>query len=309
MAKKARGSNEGDQPKKDTMKWTDHMDVVLLDALLEQQVNGNRVDGTFTSTAYNNVLKVCREELKYPFDKDHLKNHIKTLKNHFNTCHGLFKGLSGFVWSSTTKMFEAEPEVWNALFEAKPHAKKWRYTEIQNYDKLSDLFAKDRATGEGTMSAKEKVQQWEKEGSSSQFIDVDRQEEVRSESPDPLNPQFNSQSGNTTKNLKRKASTMDSRDKQVEMIQSSINNVAEAIREGNTLAEKGVEVLQKAQPRIYSEEEVYTELLKIGVPDSIVLEAFLFLVNGAQKMRVFFAIPSEKRYELLIKWMYPSTEH
>ena len=74
------------------------------------------------------------------------------------------------------------------------------------------------------MSAKEKVQQWEKEGSSSQFIDVDRQEEVTSESPDPLNPQFNSQSGNTTKNLKRKASTMDSREKQVEMIQSSINS-------------------------------------------------------------------------------------
>ena len=43
---------------------------------------------------------------------------------------------------------------------------------------------------------------------------------------------------------------MDSRDKQVEMIQSSINNVAKAIREGNTIAEKGVEVLQKAQPRI-----------------------------------------------------------
>ncbi|KAL5545653.1 hypothetical protein UlMin_005340 [Ulmus minor] len=107
----------------------------------------------------------------------------------------------------------------------------------------------------------------------------------------------------------RNTSTMDSRDKQVEMIQSSINNVAEAIREGNTIVEKGVEVLQKAQPRIYLEEEVYAKLLKIGVPDSIVLEAFLFLVNGAQKKRAFFAVPSEKRYELLIKWMYPSTEH
>ena len=93
------------------------------------------------------------------------------------------------------------------------------------------------------------------------------------------------------------------------MIQSSINNVAEAIREGNTIAKKRVEVLQKAQPRIYSEEEVYAELLKIGVHDVIVLQAFLFLVNGAQKMRAFFAVPSEKHYELLIKWMYPSTEH
>ena len=32
--------------KKDTVKSTDHMDVVLLDALLKQQVNGNHVDET-----------------------------------------------------------------------------------------------------------------------------------------------------------------------------------------------------------------------------------------------------------------------
>ncbi|XP_062085603.1 uncharacterized protein At2g29880-like [Humulus lupulus] len=137
------------------------MDVVLLDALLEQQANGNRIDGTFTTTTYNIVLKICQEELKYPFDKDHLKNRIKTLKINFNACYDLFKSLSGFSWSPITKMFEAD-EVWNALIEAKPSAKKWRMAGFQNYDKLLELFAKDRATGEGAISAKEKVQQWEK---------------------------------------------------------------------------------------------------------------------------------------------------
>ena len=117
MAKKAKGNIDGEQLKKDTVKWTEHMDVVLIDALLEQQANGNRVDGTFTTTAYNNVLKICREELKYQFDKDHLKNRIKTLKINFNACHDLFRGLSGFAWSPITKMFEAEPEVWNTLIE------------------------------------------------------------------------------------------------------------------------------------------------------------------------------------------------
>ena len=85
------------------------MDAVLIDALLEQQVNGNRVDGTFTTTAYNNVLTICQGELKYPFNKDHLKNRIKTLKTNFYTCYELFKGLSGFAWSPLTKMFKAEP--------------------------------------------------------------------------------------------------------------------------------------------------------------------------------------------------------
>lgn len=117
MAKKAKGSVDGDQPKKDTVKWTEVMDVVLIDALLEQQINGNRVNGTFTTTAYNNVLQICPEELNYPFDKDRLKNRIKTLKINFNAWHDLFKGLSRFAWSPVTKMFEAEPEVWNTLIE------------------------------------------------------------------------------------------------------------------------------------------------------------------------------------------------
>ena len=48
------------------------------------------------------------------------------------------------------------------LVQAKPSAKKWRHTEIHHYDKLSELFARDRATGEGAVSVKENVQQWKK---------------------------------------------------------------------------------------------------------------------------------------------------
>ena len=117
MTNKAKRNIEGERPKKDTVKWTEKIDVVLIDALLEQQVNGNRVDGTFTTTAYNNVLKICREELNYPFEKDHLKNRLKTLKSNFNACYDLFKCLGEFAWSPVTKMFEAEPGVWNALIE------------------------------------------------------------------------------------------------------------------------------------------------------------------------------------------------
>ncbi|KAK1591193.1 hypothetical protein Q3G72_003688 [Acer saccharum] len=171
---------EGGQPKKDIVKWTECMDRVLLNALLGQQVNGNRIDGTLTTSAYNNVLKICREELKYPFDKDHLKNRIKNLKINFNAGYDLLKGLSGFSWSPITRMFEAEPE-------SKPSAKKWRVTEIQNYDKLLELFVKDRANGEGVISAKEKVKQWENEGCD-QVIDLEHLEEVTTDNFNPVSP-------------------------------------------------------------------------------------------------------------------------
>ena len=59
MVKKAKGIVGGEESKRDNVKWTESMDLVLVDALLEQQLNGNRCDGTFTTTAYNNVLKFC----------------------------------------------------------------------------------------------------------------------------------------------------------------------------------------------------------------------------------------------------------
>ncbi|KAK3228991.1 hypothetical protein Dsin_000872 [Dipteronia sinensis] len=121
------------------------------------------------------MLRVCREELNYPFGKEHLKNRMKT---NFNTCHDLFKGLSGFAWNPNNKLFEAEPEVWNSLIGAKPNAKKLRHTSIHHYEKLSELFAKDRASGEGAVSAKEKVQQWEREGSPNHVVDVEHLDEV-----------------------------------------------------------------------------------------------------------------------------------
>ncbi|KAL5540939.1 hypothetical protein UlMin_044915 [Ulmus minor] len=307
MTNKAKRNIEGERPKKDTVKWTEKMDVVLIDALLEQQVNGNRVDETFTTTAYNNVLKICREELNYPFEKDHLKNRLKTLKSNFNACYDIFKGLSGFAWSPVTKMFEVEPEIWNALIE--PQAKRWRITEIENNDKLSELFAKDRANGEGAISAKEKVQQWEKEASGTQFVDVDRKDEVASDNFNTISPQHNTEGVNSFKNLKRKASMIDSLDKHAEIIQFGIKDVANAIREGNVIAEKGVAVFEKTRPCIHEEEDIYVELLKIGVLDHLQLQAFLFLVKSPPKTLAFFAVPSERRYDLLLQMMYPTNEH
>ncbi|KAK2649330.1 hypothetical protein Ddye_016819 [Dipteronia dyeriana] len=176
-------------------------------------------------------------------------------------------------------MFEAEPEVWNTLIESKPSAKIWRVSGIQNYDKLLEQFARDIANGEGAISAKEKVKQWENERYD-QFVDLERLEEVTTDNFNLVSPQCISKGANSSKVLKRKASMVDAFDKQVEMIQYGMNNVADAIREGNVIAEKGIVVFEKTRPRIYEEQYIYAELLKIGVPDNLQLEVFLFLVKS-----------------------------
>ena len=184
---------------------------------------------------------------------------------------------------------------------AKPNAKKWRYTEIHNYDKLSELFANDRANGEAAASAKEKARQWQREGNSSQFVDLEQSDEVTIDDIGLLSQQKKSQVEKSSKGIKRKASMIDSLDKHVEILKSGMSNVADAIREGNAIVEK-------AQPRIYSEEEVYSELLNIGVSENMQLDAFLFLIKRASQKRAFFAVPSDRRYELLLKMMCNNEE-
>ncbi|KAK4439051.1 hypothetical protein Salat_0239800 [Sesamum alatum] len=120
-------------------------------------------DGTWTSTTFDNIVKECVEKFGHVIDKENVKNRQKTLKTNFAACYDAFRGDSGFSWNPESQLFEAEPKVSKEIIEANSNAAKWRYTRIQNYDKLERLFAKDRAIGKGATSAKEKSHQWQQE--------------------------------------------------------------------------------------------------------------------------------------------------
>ncbi|XP_020257073.1 uncharacterized protein LOC109833705 isoform X2 [Asparagus officinalis] len=145
-----------DESKRDKLQWTEKMDECLIDALLHQQTIGNRVDGTWTCVALSNVSKELTEKLEMDINKDRVKNRMKTIKQNFNSCFDLFKNFSGFAWCPTTSMWMAEREAWEPLLKANPNASKFMKYPFHNYDKMLQLFANDRATGEGAMTAKEK---------------------------------------------------------------------------------------------------------------------------------------------------------
>ncbi len=73
------------------------MDDALVDALLYQLSIGARVNGTFSSRAYDEVVKELVAKFEMNINKDKVKNRQKTLKNFFGECYDIFKeGLSGF---------------------------------------------------------------------------------------------------------------------------------------------------------------------------------------------------------------------
>ena len=108
-------------------------------------------------------------------------------------------------------------------------------------------------------------------------------------------------------------------EKQMEIFQSRIDNVAASIRQGNEIAKEGLAIMmqghkiakdglaimERGHPRCYSEDEVYYELVNIGILTDVQLDAMLFLIKDPAKMRAFFGVPtSELRRQILLKMMY-----
>ncbi|KAL7222024.1 hypothetical protein ACSBR1_023861 [Camellia fascicularis] len=228
---------KSEDSKREKLSWTNQMDDALIDALYHQHVEGNRANGTFTTSAYDKIVKELCEIYNLDLDKAKVKNRLKTIKEHFAECYDLFKHTSGFAWSPVTRMFTAEPEVWEALIEVKPHAEKWKCTPIGNYEKLVEIYGKDRATGVGAETAKEKVRRW---ANSSNNDHVDRievidelvhQNEANLESfvVDEDDVVLSPKSGTSSKAKKRKLSNDGERD--VDILKTALQDIASAIRE------------------------------------------------------------------------------
>lgn len=311
--------------KRDIVKWTERWDDVFVDALVHQQSMGNRVDKVFTTAAYDNIMKELHEKIGKPFEKGHLKNRLKTLKHNFNECYDLFKGMDGFKWSLETKMWNAKPEVWKTLIKARPDAKKWMITPIANYDKLLLLFAKERERATGSKGDAHQRGTLGNGGLAGSIDQVMLQNVINLEDLNDMNDGTNmlpppveansqadsqapSQSATSLKGKKRKAPRdiferdivkrkKDVFEREFESIREAIKDVAEAIREGNVIAERG-------RPRVYSEQEVFTELVKIGVDVQLRYRAYTFLIANPGRVRAFFGCPAAERKEYLLQMMY-----
>ena len=116
---RGRGEQQSSQPVREFMRWTDDMDSRLIDALIEEARLRNRVDGTWTSHAYTNIVQALHNAGVADVSKNHVKNRLKTLKDKWREVHDLFKGTSGFAYSPLTKRYEAEDSVWDELIRVR----------------------------------------------------------------------------------------------------------------------------------------------------------------------------------------------
>lgn len=131
-------------PGRESVMWSEKMNEYLIDALLHQQAIGNRSEGRFLTAAFDNVINGVGERFGVAIDRSNIKNRLKSVKDKFHECENLFDKESGIKWSAVTRKFQAEPHVWREFIERKPEAKRWMTKTIDHYDRLLELFGKDR---------------------------------------------------------------------------------------------------------------------------------------------------------------------
>ncbi|XP_057446058.1 uncharacterized protein LOC130738156 isoform X2 [Lotus japonicus] len=287
------------------LSWTTAMNEVLIDAYLHQQTLGNKNGNAMTSNAMDIILQELQNHFPdKAISKEKIKDHMKHLKSKFTSCYDLFKnGLSGFSWDPITSMWIAEPEVWKKLIEARPEAAEWRTKPTLFYDKLAQLFGKDRATGEDAETAAEiRARRATRTGITIEDIDnlVSTNEASIEgfEADDGVPLESSHIWPSTARSQVVNSSRPKKRAKRVEEDDINTSDLGKSIQEMVEVFKMNTVELNKKQNNTGGE-DIWAQLVDIGVEPASLLDVYVHLVKNPDDLKAFNGVPLQMRKELL----------
>ena len=75
--------------------------------------------------------------------------------------------------------------------------------------------------------------------------------------------------------------------------------------QGHEIAKERLAIMERGRPRCYSDNEVFSKLVNIGISTNVQLDAMLILIKDPTKIRAFFGVPtSELHRQILLKMNY-----
>ncbi|XP_039134178.1 uncharacterized protein LOC120271561 [Dioscorea cayenensis subsp. rotundata] len=301
--------------------WTFAMDDALIDVYLHQQTMGNRVGGTFTTHALENIVNEVRSKfLDKPIDKERAQNRMKNIKRAFIRWYDIFKNrMSGFAWNPTSEMWHAESEVWQHLIEAKPEAAEWMNKRVRNYEKLVQLYGQDRATGVQAETASEMRRRRRNEiNSSGNTIDeIDllvsqntvnlenlgespNTHEHDNEGQDEASPMATNQQSQTqapSSSSHKKSKGMNNDDDNGDKVATTIEIVADALLQFTNM------LVQASTTDPTKDYDVWGMLKDLGISHPILGKAYRFLIKDSKLLEGLIKCPIEERKALLLSWL------
>ncbi|XVF35694.1 hypothetical protein REPUB_Repub18cG0168100 [Reevesia pubescens] len=98
------------------LEWTAPMDQFLIDLLLEQVREGNKIDRAFNEQAWAHMVESFNEKFGVQLDKNALENQYIFLMKQYDGINDLLNH-SGFVWDEAKQMILGNNDVWEVYIK------------------------------------------------------------------------------------------------------------------------------------------------------------------------------------------------
>ncbi|KAI3751651.1 hypothetical protein L2E82_22742 [Cichorium intybus] len=139
----------------DRRQWTQEEEDALITILQDIVVIGGRGDnGSFRPGTYDQVVLKLREKIiGINITAKHVQNKIKRLKDKFSAAYDM-QNTSGFGWDDARKCVIVDsPEILEEYLKKHPNKNYVANKPFLAYERLANVFGKDRATGSMAESA------------------------------------------------------------------------------------------------------------------------------------------------------------
>ncbi|KAK9283191.1 hypothetical protein L1049_011427 [Liquidambar formosana] len=116
--------------------WSVAMDKCLIEALVIQAKNGNKIDKCFNENAYTAACIAVNSRFNLNLNNQKVVNRLKTIKKRYKIMRDMLSQ-DGFTWNPNTKMIECDnDDLWKRYIAAHPDARGFRGKQIEMYDEL-----------------------------------------------------------------------------------------------------------------------------------------------------------------------------
>ncbi|KAL4192011.1 hypothetical protein AMTRI_Chr06g170120 [Amborella trichopoda] len=119
--------------------WNAHQDDYFIDLMVNEVSRGRKTGGVFHKDAWNAMTKAMKAKYGEDFDKDRLRNRLKTIKGQYSNVKQLLQQ-SGFWWNEETKMVTGDEAVWDDFIQEHAWAAKYRKTAVRKYGDMAICF-------------------------------------------------------------------------------------------------------------------------------------------------------------------------
>ncbi|KAI3503831.1 hypothetical protein L1887_32285 [Cichorium endivia] len=145
----------------DRRQWTQEEEDALITILQDIVVIGGRGDnGSFRPGTYDQVVLKLREKIiGINITAKHVQNKIKRLKDKFSAAYDM-QNTSGFGWDDARKCVIVDsPEILEEYLKKHPNKNYVANKPFLAYERLANVFGKDRATGSMAESAADAIEE------------------------------------------------------------------------------------------------------------------------------------------------------